>query len=101
MGGQPVYSGVPGRGFDPVPIGCDTNHVTTRLTATLTGGVDPRWTASCELHVDPFRFDRVAKNLVLYGEELFGDEYDENAEPVRRDPREPFKKIGDPDAQRR
>jgi hypothetical protein len=73
---------------------------TTRITATLTGGVVPRWTASCELHVDPFRFDRVAKNLVLYGEELFGDEYDPDDKPVRRDPRkiasEPFKKIGTP-----
>lgn len=78
---------------------------TTRITATLTGGVVPRWTASCELHVDPYRFDRVAKNLVLYGEELFGDEYDPDDEPVRRDPRkiarEPFKKIGDPNPPRR
>lgn len=74
---------------------------TTRLTATLTGGVVPRWTAISELHVDPLRFDRVAKNLQLYGEELFGEEYDENAEPVRRNPRqiasEPIRRIGTPD----
>ncbi len=74
---------------------------TTRMTATLRGGVVPQWTASCELHVDPYRFDRVAKNLVLYGEELFGDEYDEDGEPERRDPREiargPKKKIGTPE----
>jgi len=74
---------------------------TTRTTATLTGGVVPRWTASCEVHVDPYRFDRVAKNLVLYGEELFGDEYDENGEPERRDPRAiargPRRRIGTPD----
>lgn len=74
---------------------------TTRLTATLTGGVVPRWTAISELHVDPLRFDRVAKNLQLYGEELFGDEYDEDAEPVRRNPRQiagqPIKRIGTPD----
>ena len=57
------------------------------MTATLRGGVVPQWTASCELHVDPCRFDRVAKNLELYGSELFGDEYDEDAEPDRRDPR--------------
>ncbi len=76
---------------------------TTRMTATLRGGVVPHWTASCELHVDPYRFDRVAKNLVLYGDELFGDDYDEDAEPVRRDPREiargPKKRIGSPEPQ--
>jgi len=77
---------------------------TTRMTAMLRGGVVPQWTASCELHVDPFRFDRVAKNLALYGEEIYGDEYDENAEPERRDTRkiasEPFKRIGDPSPER-
>jgi hypothetical protein len=74
---------------------------TTIVTATLTGGVVPRWTALCEIHVDPLRFDQVAKNLRLYGEDLFGDEHDENAEPVRRDPRrlarEPIRRIGTPD----
>ncbi|MDP2711588.1 MAG: DUF6228 family protein [Solirubrobacteraceae bacterium] len=74
---------------------------TTRLQATLTGGVVPRWTAYSELHVDPFRFDQVAKNLELYGGELFGDEYDPEAEPVRRDPRQlardPVRRIGTPD----
>ncbi len=74
---------------------------TTRLSATLTGGVVPRWTASCELHVDPFRFDRVYKNMELYVEELHGDEYDPDAQPVRRDPRAiaagPIRRIGTPD----
>jgi hypothetical protein len=77
---------------------------TTILTATLTGGVVPRWTAISELHVDPLRFDRVAKNLALYGEEIYGDEYDEDGKPERRDPRkiadEPFKRIGDPSPER-
>lgn len=74
---------------------------TTIVTATLSGGVVPRWTAIAEIHVDPLRFDRVAKNLRLYGEELFGDEYDPSAEPVRRNPRqiaaEPIRRIGTPD----
>ena len=71
-------------------IALSANHDqvnTTRLTATLHRRRVPPWTASCELHVDPYRFDRVAKNLALYGEELFGDEYDEDAQPERRDPR--------------
>ena len=42
-----------------------------------------------------------AQTLIEYGEELFGDEYDEDAEPERRDPREiargPKKKIGTPE----
>lgn len=70
----------------------------TRLYLTLTGGAVPQWTLHAELHVDPGRFDRVAINLDLYGEELFGEEYDADAEPVRIDPRqaarEPFKRIG-------
>lgn len=74
---------------------------TTRLNATLTGGVVPRWSVFSEVHVDPFRFDRVYKNLELYIEELHGDEHDDEAEPVRRDPRAiargPIKRIGTPD----
>ena len=77
---------------------------TTRMTATLRGGVVPQWTASCELHVDPYRFDRVAKNLALYGEELFGDEYDEDARARAPRPAQDrgraFKKIGDPSPER-
>ena len=50
------------------------------------------------------RFDRVAKNLALYGEEIYGDEYDPDGKPERRNPRkiadEPFKRIGDPSPER-
>lgn len=74
---------------------------TTRLDATLTGGVVPRWQVFSEIHVDPYRFDQVARNLALWGEEIYGDEVDPDAEPVRRDPREiarkPLKKIGTPE----
>jgi hypothetical protein len=76
---------------------------TTRLHVTMTGGMEPRWTASCDLHIDPLRCAQVASNLALYGEELFGDDWDHEAEPVRRDPRklarEPIKRIGTPDPQ--
>ena len=76
---------------------------TTRLSATLTGGVVPRWSVFSEVHVDPYRFDRVYKNLELYVEELQGDEYDPEGEPERRDPRAiargPIKKIGTPQRQ--
>ena len=61
---------------------------TTRLYATLTGGVTPEWSAQAELHVDPRRFDQVSRNVELYGGELFGENLDENAEPQRIDPRQ-------------
>jgi hypothetical protein len=71
---------------------------TTRLYVTLTGGVVPQWTLYAELHVDPGRFDRVSLNLELYGERLFGEDYDPDGEPVRIDPRqaarEPIRRIG-------
>jgi hypothetical protein len=73
----------------------------TRLYVTLTGGPVPPWSAYAELHVDPFRFDRVAINLELFGKELLaGEVEDPTAEPDRIDPRkrsrEPRKKIGTP-----
>jgi hypothetical protein len=73
----------------------------TRLYVTLTGGPVPPWRASAELHVDPFRFDRVAINLKLFRDELLaGEVEDPTAEPPRIDPRkrahEPQKKIGTP-----
>lgn len=73
----------------------------TRLYVTLTGGPTPQWSAYAELHVDPFRFDRVAINLGLFGDELLaGEVEDPTAEPPRIDPRErarePRKKIGTP-----
>jgi uncharacterized protein DUF6228 len=73
----------------------------TRLYVTLTGGPVPHWSASAELHVDPFRFDRVAINLELFRDELLaGEVEDPTAEPPRIDPRErergPRKKIGTP-----
>ena len=76
----------------------------TRLHVTLTGGPVPPWSASAELHVDPFRFDRVAINLELFGAELLAGEIeDPTAEPPRIDPRkrarEPQKKIGTPNPQ--
>lgn len=76
----------------------------TRLYVTLTGGPVPPWSANAELHVDPFRFDRVAINLELFGAELLaGEVEDPTAEPPRIDPRqrarEPLKKIGTPKAQ--
>jgi hypothetical protein len=74
---------------------------TTRLDVTMTGGVTPRWRVFSEIHVDPFRFDQVAKNLTYFSGLLFGDEHDPDAEPVRRAPRElakqPFKRIGTPE----
>lgn len=69
---------------------------TTRLYVTLAGGPPPRWSASAELHVDPLRFDRVYKNLELYGDEVLSGEVEAGAEPQRIDPREPRKKIGTP-----
>jgi hypothetical protein len=74
---------------------------TTRVYATLTGGPVPPWSASAELHVDPFRFDRVSINLDLYAQELLaGEVEDPTQEPPRIDPREreraPRKKIGTP-----
>lgn len=77
---------------------------TTRLYVTLTGGPVPEWKAYAELHVDPFRFDRVALNLALFGEQLLNGEVDDpTAEPPRIDPRqrarEPLKKIGTPNPQ--
>jgi hypothetical protein len=60
----------------------------TRLYVTLTGGPTPEWSASAELHVDPRRFDRVTLNLELYGREIYEEEPDENAEPVRIDSRQ-------------
>ena len=76
----------------------------TRLYVTLTGGPVPPWSAYAELHVDPFRFDRVAINLDLFGKELLaGEVEDPTAEPPRIDPhvraREPQKKIGTPNPQ--
>lgn len=76
----------------------------TRLYVTLTGGPVPPWSASAELHVDPFRFDRVATNLALFGDELLaGEVEDPTAEPPRIDPRHraagPIKRIGTPDQQ--
>ena len=76
----------------------------TRLYVTLTGGPVPPWTASAELHVDPFRCDRVAINLDLFARELLaGEVEDPTAEPPRIDPRErargPIKRIGTPDQQ--
>jgi hypothetical protein len=77
----------------------------TRLYVTLSGGVVPQWNAYAELHVDPFRFDRVAINLQLFGDELLSGEADHepDAEPQRIDPRErqrgPIKRIGTPDQQ--
>jgi|GEM_PF-2251312 len=76
----------------------------TRVHATLTGGPVPPWSASAELHVDPFRFDRVAINLELFAKELLaGEVEDPTAEPPRIDPRErargPIKRIGTPDQQ--
>lgn len=76
----------------------------TRLYVTLTGGPVPPWSAYAELHVDPFRFDRVAINLDLFAEELLaGEVEDPSAEPPRIDPRkrarEPRKKIGTPNPQ--
>ncbi len=76
----------------------------TRLFVTLTGGPVPPWSASAELHVDPFRFDRVAINLELFNAELLaGEVEDPTAEPPRIDPRErargPIKRIGTPDQQ--
>jgi hypothetical protein len=76
----------------------------TRLYVTLTGGPVPPWSAYAELHVDPYRFDRVAKNLVLFsGELLAGEVEDPTAEPARIDPRhrasKPLKRIGTPDQQ--
>lgn len=76
----------------------------TRLYVTLTGGPVPPWSASAELHVDPFRFDRVAINLEIFaGELLAGEVEDPTAEPPRIDPRErargPIKRIGTPDQQ--
>lgn len=75
-----------------------------RLYVTLSGGVVPRWTAYAEMHVDPGRFDRVAINLGLFGDELInGEVEDPNAEPERIDPRqrarEPLKRIGTPNPQ--
>ena len=71
---------------------------TTRLHVTLTGGPTPPWKAHAELHVDPFRFDRVAKNLEIYGRALLEGDVEEGAEPQRIEPRqlekEPRKKIG-------
>ncbi len=81
-------------------IRADHDHVnTTRLHVTLTGAGAPRWSASAELHVDPFRFDRVATNLELYGGEVRSGEVEPGAEPRRIDPRERRKKIGTPDTQ--
>ena len=41
---------------------------------------------------------------LIYGEEIYGNEYDEDGKPERRDPRkiadEPFKRIGDPSPER-
>lgn len=76
----------------------------TRLYVTLTGGPVPPWSASAELHVDPFRFDRVAINLELFNAELLaGEVEDPTAKPPRIDPRErargPIKRIGTPDQQ--
>lgn len=76
----------------------------TRLYVTLTGGPVPPWSASAELHVDPYRFDRVAINLELFrGELLAGEVEDPTEEPPRIDPRErargPIKRIGTPDQQ--
>lgn len=75
-----------------------------RLYVTLTGGPVPPWSASAELHVDPFRFDQVHRNLELFDSELLaGQVEDPNAEPPRIDPRkrarEPRKKIGTPKPQ--
>jgi hypothetical protein len=61
----------------------------------------PPWSASAELHVDPFRFDRVSINLELFAQELLAGEVDDpTQEPPRLDPRErargPRKKIGTP-----
>jgi hypothetical protein len=75
----------------------------TRLYVSLTAGVVPEWTANAELHVDPFRFDRVAINVELFAKEIISGEVEieEGAEPVRIDPRqrsrEPVKRIGTPD----
>lgn len=76
----------------------------TRLYVTLTGGPVPPWNAGAELHVDPFRFDRVAINLELFAKEIVaGEVEDPTAEPARIDPRErargPIKRIGTPDQQ--
>jgi hypothetical protein len=76
----------------------------TRIYATLTGGPVPHWTASPDLLVDPFRCDRVAINLELFGNELLaGEVADPTHEPPRIDPRErergPRKKIGTPNPQ--
>ena len=76
----------------------------TRLYVTLTGGPVPPWSASAELHVDPFRFDQVASNLELFGKALLaGEVEDATEEPPRIDPRkrsrEPRKKIGTPNPQ--
>ena len=76
----------------------------TRLYVTLTGGPVPPWSASAELHVDPFRFDRVAINLELFRDELLaGEVEDPHEEPPRIAPRErargPIKRIGTPDQQ--
>lgn len=78
----------------------------TRLYVTLTGGPVPSWSAYAELHVDPFRFDRVATNLELFRNELLAGEVENpDEEPPRIDPRkrarEPRKKIGTPNAQTR
>ncbi len=75
-----------------------------RLYVTLTGGPVPAWSASAELHVDPFRFDRVAINLALFCDELLaGEVEDATEEPPRIDPRErargPVKRIGTPEQQ--
>lgn len=76
----------------------------TRLYVTLSGGPVPPWSASAELHVDPFRFDQVFRNLELFGSELLaGEVADPTGEPPRIDPRararEPRKKIGTPNPQ--
>ncbi len=75
----------------------------TRLYVQLSAGVVPEWTAYAELHVDPFRFDRVAINLKLFRQELLSGEVEPDGEPQRIDPRkrarEPLKKIGTPNPQ--
>jgi hypothetical protein len=87
-----------------VKIRADHDQINaTRLYVTLTGGVVPQWSASAELHVDPFRFDRVAINLGLFAAELLGGEVEADGEAERIDPRrrqrEPRKKIGTPNPQ--